>query len=256
MSVPYDVFTDAFLSKITEYDFVNMRDFERNGLIDGYMKRAIASFRKICKYDLSTTGDDIIREFDVDIPDEDLDEIADIVSETLYIQAGKSGKCFEHERLYHLFSRRVAHAYRQRICSRSKRFYEYDEGVFVQSRGFNGLALMMIQTTVGVPMDAMVLNNYFRTLINLFFKILPIKESGESSLDTYMRSLQAELLGCKELIEAIHEDPLFLSLIAILQYLIDNPSCEVSVVKREVFRAISICNKLKSRYAVPQEVSK
>ena len=111
---------------------------------------------------------------------------------------------------------------------------------------------MMIQTTVGVPMDAMVLNNYFRTLINLFFKILPIKESGESSLDTYMRSLQAELLGCKELIEAIHEDPL----IAILQYLIDNPSCEVSVVKREVFRAISICNKLKSRYAVPQEVSK
>ena len=86
MSVPYDVFTDAFLSKITEYDFVNMRDFERNGLIDGYMKRAIASFRKICKYDLSTTGDDIIREFDVDIPDEDLDEIADIVSEGMLVQ--------------------------------------------------------------------------------------------------------------------------------------------------------------------------
>ena len=76
MSVPYDVFTDAFLSKITEYDFVNMRDFERNGLIDGY----------ICKYDLSTTGDDIIREFDVNIPDEDLDEIADIVSEGMLVQ--------------------------------------------------------------------------------------------------------------------------------------------------------------------------
>lgn len=86
MSVPYDVFTDAFLSKITEYDFVNMRDFERNSLIDGYMKRAIAPFRKICKYDLSTTGDDIIREFDVDIPDEDLDEIADIVSEGMLVQ--------------------------------------------------------------------------------------------------------------------------------------------------------------------------
>ena len=50
------------------------------------MKRAIASFRKICKYDLSTTGDDIIREFDVDIPDEDLDEIADIVSEGMLVQ--------------------------------------------------------------------------------------------------------------------------------------------------------------------------
>ena len=111
---------------------------------------------------------------------------------------------------------------------------------------------MMIKTTAGVPMDAMILKNYFRTLINLFFKILPIWESGESSLETYMKSLQAELLGCKELIEAIHSDPLFLSLISILQYLIDTPSIEVSVVKREVFRAISICNKLKARYAVDE----
>ena len=102
---------------------------------------------------------------------------------------------------------------------------------------------MMIQTTVGVPMDATVLNNYLRTLVNLFFKILPIWESGESSLDTYMRSLQAELLGCKELVEAIHEDPMFL-------YLIDTPSCPTPVVKREVFKAISICNKLKAKYAV------
>lgn len=104
-------------------------------------------------------------------------------------------------------------------------------------------------------MDATVLSNYLRTLVNLFFKILPIKEKGESSLDTYMRSLQAELLGCKELIEAIHDDPSFLSLIAILQYLIDNPSCSVAVVKREVFRAISICNKLKARYANSSEVT-
>ena len=205
MSVPYDVFTDAFLSKITEYDFVNMRDFERNGLIDGYMKRAIASFRKICKYDLSTTGDDIIREFDVDIPDEDLDEIADIVSEGMLVQWMKP-YTYKQESLESVLNTkdfttyspaellmRIGNAY----AAARKDFTNMMRGVFVQSRGFNGLALMMIQTTVGVPMDAMVLNNYFRTLINLFFKILPIKESGESSLDTYMRSLQAELLGCK-----------------------------------------------------------
>lgn len=113
---------------------------------------------------------------------------------------------------------------------------------------------MMIETRTGIQMDAKVLSNYLHTLINLFFKILPIKESGESSLDTYMRSLQAELIGCKELIAAIHEDPLFMSLISILQYLIDNPSCSVKVVKREVFRAISICNKLKARYAVSEGV--
>lgn len=107
---------------------------------------------------------------------------------------------------------------------------------------------MMIQTKVGVPITAATLSNYFRTLVNHFFKILPIWESGESSLVMYMRSLQAELLGCKELIEVIHNDSLFLSLIAILQFLIDNPALETSSVKREVFKAISICNKLKSRY--------
>ena len=86
MSVPYDKFTGAFLSKVTEFEFVNMRDFERNGLIGGYMKRAISAFKNVCMYDLSSTSDDIIREFDVDIPDEDIDEIVDIVSEGMLVQ--------------------------------------------------------------------------------------------------------------------------------------------------------------------------
>ena len=108
---------------------------------------------------------------------------------------------------------------------------------------------MMLPTTAGIPIDAALLSNYLRTLVNLFFKILPIWESGERSIGTYMRSLQAELLGCRELIIAVHSDPMFLTLVSILQYLIDHPACEVSVVKREVFRAISICNKLKAKYA-------
>lgn len=86
VSVPYDRFTEAFLSKISEFDFVNLKDFERNSLIDGYMKRAIASFKKICKYDLANTGDDIIREFEIDIPEEDLEEIVDIISEGMLVQ--------------------------------------------------------------------------------------------------------------------------------------------------------------------------
>lgn len=112
----------------------------------------------------------------------------------------------------------------------------------------------MVQTSAGIQMDAVVLENYFRSLINLFFKILPLKESKERSLETYMRSLQAELLGCRSLVVAIHEDSLFLSLVSILQYLIDHPESDVAFVRREVFRAISICNKLKERYAVTQEV--
>lgn len=116
---------------------------------------------------------------------------------------------------------------------------------------------MTVETTAGIPMSAELLDSYMRSLVNRFFKILPIKESGneygEESLDTYIRSLQVELLGCKELIVVINEDPSFLSLINILQYLIDNPDCSVRTVKREVFRAISICNKLKAKYAVVAE---
>ncbi len=86
MSVPYDVFTGAFLSKVTEFDFANMDDLERSNLIDGYMKRAIASFKKICKYDFSSTSNDTTRAFDIDVPEEDIDELADIVSEGMLVQ--------------------------------------------------------------------------------------------------------------------------------------------------------------------------
>ena len=108
---------------------------------------------------------------------------------------------------------------------------------------------MMVETTAGAPIDAEVLHNYFRTLVNHFFKILPIREQNEESLTTYMQSLQAELLGCKGLVSAIQNDASYLTLLSILQYLIDNPECTVREVKREVFRAISICNKLKAQYA-------
>lgn len=85
MSVSYDVFIEAFLSKITEYEFIKMDEYDREALADGYMKRAIASFKKNCMYDLSSTANDEIREFDVSIESEDLDEIVDIISEGMLI---------------------------------------------------------------------------------------------------------------------------------------------------------------------------
>ena len=85
MSVSYDVFTGAFLDKLTERGFP--RDpFERNSMVDGYMKRAIAEFSKICQYDLISTADDNTREFYVEVEDGDLDELADIISEGMLVQ--------------------------------------------------------------------------------------------------------------------------------------------------------------------------
>lgn len=86
MGFPYDYFTGAFLSKVSEYEFKNLLDWERQEVVDGYMKRAIVSFRKYCKYDLTNTADDEAREFKVDIPAKDADEIMDIVSEGMVVQ--------------------------------------------------------------------------------------------------------------------------------------------------------------------------
>lgn len=104
-----------------------------------------------------------------------------------------------------------------------------------------------MRTTMDLDIPDKMLENYLTSLVNQFFKILPIKESGEPSLKEFMRSLQIELIGCEKLIAQLSNDSMYLSLIAILQYMIDN-DCEIPVVKREVFKAISICKKLQKKY--------
>lgn len=86
MSVSYDVFIGSFLEKVTERDLLSLEQSQRDSVVIGYMKRAISGFRKICQYDFSTTSDDETRVFNVDVPDDDLTEIADIVSEGMVVQ--------------------------------------------------------------------------------------------------------------------------------------------------------------------------
>lgn len=105
-----------------------------------------------------------------------------------------------------------------------------------------------VETKYEISIPKNLVNNYCKNLINMFYKILPMKENGENTLDTYMESLMFELIGAKGVMVALRDDALFLSLMAILQGMIEQPDCDVSVIKREVFRAISICNKLKDRY--------
>lgn len=85
MGVSYDVFTNAFLSKVTDYNFLSFDRDNRTEIVDEYMKRAFTQFNKICKYDLFNR-DDMLRELSIDIAEEDIDEIADIVSEGMLVQ--------------------------------------------------------------------------------------------------------------------------------------------------------------------------
>lgn len=108
---------------------------------------------------------------------------------------------------------------------------------------------MTVDTRIkNMSLDDYLVHDYFKSLVNSFFKILPMREKEESSLPTYLDSLQVELMGCEYFVSGLDKEPGFLSLLAILQYLLDNPDCPVNKVRREVFKAISICNKLKAQF--------
>lgn len=47
MSVSYDLFDKAFLAKISEFEILTLDESTRQDLVDGYMKRAIANFKRI-----------------------------------------------------------------------------------------------------------------------------------------------------------------------------------------------------------------
>lgn len=100
-----------------------------------------------------------------------------------------------------------------------------------------------MNTYINIEIPDKLFGNYLNSLVGLFYKILPIKESGEPSLGKYMESLQRELIGCRNLISELNYDELYLSLLSILQYLIEN-DCSTDIVKCEVFKAIRICKKL------------
>lgn len=86
MSVPYDIFVGSFLEKVTEYELTALAEIERDETVHGYMRRAISRFKKVCKYDFSSTRNDDDLQFDVDVKPEDLDDIVDIVSEGMIVQ--------------------------------------------------------------------------------------------------------------------------------------------------------------------------
>lgn len=87
MTVSYDWFTDVFLDKITEYDFVYLAEEDRQAIVDGYMKRACSSFSEVCKQDI-VNGDDENRVFTFkdSTTAGEIEEIIDIVTDGMLVQ--------------------------------------------------------------------------------------------------------------------------------------------------------------------------
>lgn len=108
-----------------------------------------------------------------------------------------------------------------------------------------------MMTVYNTEINSQMMSNYFKALVNRFYKILPIKESGEDTLQRYLESLLREMIGLKGLIVIIQNDDRYLTLLAIIQYFIDNDT-DVATVRTDVFRAISILKKLQEKYCVDE----
>lgn len=88
MTVPYDVFVGAFLSKVSEYELLALEEGDREAVVDGYLKKSLANstFRKVCKFDFIGNADDETRTFTLDVDEDVLDEIVEIVSDGMLVQ--------------------------------------------------------------------------------------------------------------------------------------------------------------------------
>lgn len=104
----------------------------------------------------------------------------------------------------------------------------------------------MIEVKYGlIPKESFC--NYFEFLINKTYKILPLKEEKSETLKSYLESLLRELLGNRELVSVLVDEPRFITVLNTMQYLISE-EYTIKVCKREVFKCISILEEINSKY--------
>lgn len=86
MTVSFDDFTEAFLTRITEYNYLNMDEDVVEATIDSFMLRAISEFREVCG-ELFVSLDTTRRTMEIAVDKEiDLHEVIDIVTEGMLVQ--------------------------------------------------------------------------------------------------------------------------------------------------------------------------
>lgn len=88
---------------------------------------------------------------------------------------------------------------------------------------------------------------YFDFLINKTYKILPMKEENSLTLKSYLESYQRELIGNKELIDVLVDEPQFITVLNTIQFLIGEDYTN-DVCRKEVFKCIRILQKIKNKY--------
>lgn len=104
----------------------------------------------------------------------------------------------------------------------------------------------MIEVKYGlIPKESFC--NYFRFLINKTYKILPLKEEGSETLNSYLESFLRELIGNRELVTVLIDEPRFITVLNTIQYLISE-DYSIKTCKSEVFKCIHILEEINTQY--------
>lgn len=95
-------------------------------------------------------------------------------------------------------------------------------------------------------------DNYLDFLVGRVWKILPMTEENNSSLQSYMEGLQRELIGNMNLIESLKYDGYFIILLNKIEYLISGDYSH-EICRKEVFECVNIIKKLSERYGLLED---
>ena len=88
---------------------------------------------------------------------------------------------------------------------------------------------------------------YFNFLINKTYKILPLKEEKSDTLKSYLESFLRELIGNKDLVSILVNEPKFVTVLNTIQFLISEEYSD-KVCKCEVFKCIRILEEINEKY--------
>lgn len=88
---------------------------------------------------------------------------------------------------------------------------------------------------------------YFEFLINKTYKILPLKEEKSDTLKSYLESYLRELIGNKDLVSILVNEPRFITVLNTMQFLISEEYSN-KICKREVFKCIRILEEINEKY--------
>ena len=88
---------------------------------------------------------------------------------------------------------------------------------------------------------------YFKFLIDKTYKILPMKEEGSKTLQAYLESYMRELIGNKELVIILVDEPQFITVLNTIQFLISE-DYTVETCRKEVFKCIRILENINNKY--------